>query len=359
MSTTWINVLTNDLTGEALPGVLQVSNTGGGVDATLRDVVDGSGDAVPLKVSNRAVMLPSGAVLPYGDSSFFTAGQTGIMIPAYFYPNNPYSDTTCLRLLNLIRQYRGVVPVIVVLNPGSGPGSVWDGNYAAFIRLIQAAGGKVAGYVSTAYAGTINAARTEAAVKADIDTWLALYSATPIDTIFFDEMTNVWHNSDYVALYKRYTDYCHARNLAPVIGNPGADSPEEYFSTRTADIIVIVESGSWPTEDLLRGTADTLGGHLNYKTSLRAALVYGQATFNADNLRTVAKYVQWVYVTNDALSPNPWDSLSTHLEATFAALAMPGGLTLTNAANDAAAATAGVAVGSLYRNGSVVMVRVT
>ncbi len=32
---------------------------------------------------------------------------------------------------------------------------------------------------------------------------------------------------------------------------------------------------------------------------------------------------------------------------------------LTNAANDAAAASAGVAIGELYRNGSVVMIRVT
>ena len=34
-------------------------------------------------------------------------------------------------------------------------------------------------------------------------------------------------------------------------------------------------------------------------------------------------------------------------------------LTLTDAANDSAAATAGVAVGALYRNGSVVMIRVS
>lgn len=32
---------------------------------------------------------------------------------------------------------------------------------------------------------------------------------------------------------------------------------------------------------------------------------------------------------------------------------------LTNAVNDAAAATAGVEIGKLYRNGSIVMVRVT
>jgi hypothetical protein len=40
-------------------------------------------------------------------------------------------------------------------------------------------------------------------------------------------------------------------------------------------------------------------------------------------------------------------------------LYMPLTLTLTNAVDDAAAATAGVSVGRLYRNGSVVMIRVT
>lgn len=35
-----------------------------------------------------------------------------------------------------------------------------------------------------------------------------------------------------------------------------------------------------------------------------------------------------------------------------------GGMTLTNAANDGAAAAAGVPIGAFYRNGSVVMIRV-
>jgi hypothetical protein len=49
---------------------------------------------------------------------------------------------------------------------------------------------------------------------------------------------------------------------------------------------------------------------------------------------------------------------------TFAAASVPASLivganTLTNAVNDAAAGAAGVAVGHLYRNGSVLMVRVS
>jgi hypothetical protein len=47
------------------------------------------------------------------------------------------------------------------------------------------------------------------------------------------------------------------------------------------------------------------------------------------------------------------------LDAVVRALAAGNVGTLVEAANDAAAATAGVAVGSIYRNGSQVMVRVS
>jgi hypothetical protein len=50
------------------------------------------------------------------------------------------------------------------------------------------------------------------------------------------------------------------------------------------------------------------------------------------------------------------------LDATVKALAgnfLGSPIQLTNAANDAAAAIAGVAIGQLYRNGSVVQIRVT
>lgn len=336
MVTTWTNVLNGAATtvgatpGDAVPAtlladVLQISNSGSGLDTTLRDVGDGDGTTTPIKVSTQAVMLPNAAIWPYGDSTFFSSGQTGILIPYYIYPNNPYTDVTVTRLLGLIRQYRGKVPCIVVLNPGSGPGDVMDGNYAAFIKLIQAAGGKVAGYVSTAYGGTINPDRTEAAVKADVDTWLTLYASTPVDTIFFDEQTyDLGTNNEYVALYKRYTDYCHARNLAPVICNPGTNQREEYFAERTGDIIVTAETGTWPSESDMLGAY--IGGHIDYKTSLRAALVYAQATLVPGRVKQLCRYVQWIYVTADTLSPNPWDSLSGHLEELFPLLAGRGAL---------------------------------
>jgi hypothetical protein len=298
--------------------LLKVSNTGLGLDATLRSLVDGNGVDVPLRLSSSAVMLPEGVVWPYGDSTRHAGGQTGIIVPFYIYPDNPYTDPVVARLLGLIRQYRDV-PVIVVINPSSGPGTTWDGNYAAFIRVLKAAGALVAGYVSTAYA-----VRSEGAVQADINAWLTLYAATPIDTAFLDEQPYdlTVGAVDTVALYARYTDYCHARNLFPVIGNPGTNQRGEHFATRTADIIVVNEVGTYPTEAAMLG--NFVGGHVDYRYTLRAAMVYAQATLVPSLVRQLTKYVQYVYVTDDVLSPSPWDSLPTYLEELFAIVAGGG-----------------------------------
>src|SRR4051812_14221649 len=309
-----------DLTGRDIANtykdLLQVPNSNAGINTTLTAITDGEGTASKLLLSTTAIKCDTAPMLPYGDSSKITSGKTGILIPYYIYPNNPYTDVTVARLLGLIRQYRDV-PVIVVINPSSGPGTVWDGNYAAFIKVLQAAGAIVCGYVATNYAGTITPFRTEAQVKADIDGWLTVYSATPINGIFLDEMTYDATASN-IALYKTYTDYAHNRNLYPVIGNPGTNPLGAYFSTRTSDIIVVHENSTWPTETNMLG--NYVDGHVDYRYTLRAALVYAQTTINPGLIRQLAKYVQWVYLTEDTLSPNPWDSLSTYLEQLFAIL---------------------------------------
>lgn len=51
---------------------------------------------------------------------------------------------------------------------------------------------------------------------------------------------------------------------------------------------------------------------------------------------------------------NDWQKQAEMVEGKLGS----SGVTLTNAANDAAAAAAGIPVGSFYRNGSVVMLRV-
>lgn len=64
------------------------------------------------------------------------------------------------------------------------------------------------------------------------------------------------------------------------------------------------------------------------------------------------------WVTPDG---HPSEALASFIQSAESLLKLlngTGGMTLTNAANDGAAAAANVAVGGLYRNGSVVMIRV-
>jgi hypothetical protein len=108
-------------------------------------------------------------------ASLRKSSSAGIMIPLYLYPANPYSDGAIQGLLALIRQYR-TVPTIVIVNPDNGPGTAWDGNYAATIRLLKAAGATVCGYVATGYGGT-----AKETVEADVAAWQKIYAADPRD----------------------------------------------------------------------------------------------------------------------------------------------------------------------------------
>lgn len=246
---------------------------------------------------------------------------SGILVPYYLPPNDPYSDTNVQRLLGLMRQYHDV-PVSVIVNPSDGPGAAADANYANFIKLLRAAGGKVYGYVATGFA-----LRPPADVTADIEKWRSFYGANPVDGIFLDEQS--WDTGPgnsgtaYVDLYKQYTDYCHARGLR-TIANPGTNQQPAYFSTYTADVIIVHENSSYPVETDMAG--NYVGGHADYSYQRRAALVYGQASLVPASLATLRKYVQLLYVQSDAL-PNPWDTLPTYLDQLFAGLS-EGGATL-------------------------------
>lgn len=304
----------------SLNGVVQE----GGVDYTVRPgFIDFStppeADAdrwmtagIPMGGGGTASMLPPAV-----------PATSGLLVPYYLPPNDPYADVNTQRLLGLMRQYHDV-PTLVVLNPANGPGSAADANYQNFIKLLRAAGGKVLGYVATGY-GT----RPETEVQADINLWRTLYAAPSVDGIFIDEMP--WDlgpggtGTDWVQLYQRYNAYCHSFGYYPVVANPGTNQRPEWFATPTADIIIVHEDATWPTEASMMG--NYVGGHADYSYTKRAALVYNQPTLSTPNLNTLRKYTQWVYVTDDNLTAgalNPWDALPTYLESLFAGLSEGG-----------------------------------
>jgi hypothetical protein len=245
--------------------------------------------------------------------------QSGIIIPYYFYPNNPYTDPVFQSVITLLRKYH-TVPVIVVLDqPGfdgtGGPGPL-DGNYSAAIRLLKATNCIVLGYVHTSYG-----ARSSALVTQDILTWKNLYSPT-VDGIFFDEMAyDPGTDLATQALYQGWYAYAHSLGLGPIVGNPGSDeAPAWYSGAASADIININETTTWPSVPTVAGAF--AGGHGDYDYRMNSILVYNQPTFSLTTFQTMQPFVQWFYVTDQNL-PNPWGALSAHLPSLFAACALP------------------------------------
>lgn len=280
----------------------------------LPEVVPGTGHMVLLSDGTAAGTGFARAPALRGAPPDPTA-PNGVIVPFYLYPNNPYTDPVCLAFFDLLRRFHRV-PVIVVVNPASGPGTQKDLNWSAFIRIARACGATVLGYVSTGYA-----AHPEAEVKASIDAWGTLYADTPLDGIFLDEQTfetGPGGTGDaYVQLYRRYTDHCHAKGYYPVVSNPGVPQQAAYFKVNTGDIIVTYENSTYPTEASLHG--NFVDGFVDFSYRRRALLVYGQTAFSAPDLKLLCKYARWIYVTHDVL-PNPWDSLPPYLENIFAAL---------------------------------------
>ena len=235
--------------------------------------------------------------------------RVGLLVPMYVYPGDVQRNPHFKRLIDLKRRYE-TVPMWVIVNPASGPGESVDPNYTEAIDRLVGAGCVVLGYVTTSYSE-----RSEAEVQAEIDQWLEMYPR--IHGIFFDEM--IYEDTAAGAAYQAsLSRYAHSAGCWPTVANPGADTPSRYFAAGAADVIIVHEGSSWPEEQRLKGNTAT--GYANYPPQTRGVLVYSQPTLDKNRLQMVQKYSRWIYVTEDVYrpgdpeAPNPWDSLSKHLE---------------------------------------------
>lgn len=220
------------------------------------------------------------------------AAPMGILVPAYFYPPTFWDG---------LNWAAARVPVIVIMNPGSGPGLVQDPNYTAAVNNLRAAGGKVLGYVYSSYA-----ARDTNAIKADINTFFNWY---PLDGIFIDEMANdtsTNHYNYYAGLYQFIQ--MKGTNLL-VFGNPGTTTQEPYLGT--VDGLMTFENDAtnypayapdgWVTNHLARQFC-----HAAYSVTNTAAMT------NLVNL-AASRNAGWVFVTDENNNArNPYDRLPTY-----------------------------------------------
>lgn len=240
---------------------------------------------------------------------------TKILAPAYFYPaGNTYWDD----LTNLAAGLAANT-VTAILNQSNGHFTTADPNYVTVANNFVAVGGKLVGYVYSSYG-----ARPIADVKADIANYIVQF---PYVTGFFiDEMSNLQSS---VAYYQELHDYI--KSLSPsytIIGNPGANTLETYMPT--ADILVTFE-GSGTTYQSYTPAA----WMANYSADHFSHLVYGVA--NAAGVLAAEQHALAtgggnLYITNDVLTPNPWDTLSSYY---------PTSPTLGNATNNTIYGTQG------------------
>ncbi len=145
------------------------------------------------------------------------------------------------------------------------PGSAQDANYVAAIAQIHAAGGKVIGYVSSAYA-----TRSLSAVVQDISTYLSFYS---VDGFFIDEMTSD-SDTTHIQYYQSVYNYIKGLSSAyAVTGNPGTGIPELYASLPVADQFVVFENSA-----AQYASYAPQAWQASYPTSRFAHIVYGAAS---------------------------------------------------------------------------------
>jgi Spherulation-specific family 4 len=233
---------------------------------------------------------------------------TGLLIPMYVYPADIHTNASYNRLMELKRRFERI-PFWVILNPSSGPGQQVDANYFKAVDRLIGAGCSVLGYVLTGYGK-----RSLAEVAKDLQAWQRLYPRT--QGIFFDEM--VYENdSAQVAHQLKLSHAARELGFWPIVGNPGADTPEPYFAANVADVIVVHEGAEWPQEKQLHG--DYFGGHSDYPPWSRGVLVHSMPRVSRQKVAMLCKYARWIYVTEDQFvdrTDNPWDVLSAHLEAT-------------------------------------------
>ena len=234
-----------------------------------------------------------GVTLLFAAASALSAAEKDVklLVPAYFYPAD-----AGLKHWDALLKSSADVPIIVIVNPASGPGSKVDANYANVMKRMKNTKAIPIGYVSTKYGK-----RPLADVKADVNTWLRLYPG--IQGIFFDEQASDAAKVDYYA--KLYEYACKTKGLGLVVTNPGTTCDEKYLKHPAADTACVFENGKGFDKFRLPDWA------ADYAPNRFAVLSHDVGS--AEQMRkqikaAVEKKVGRVYVTNGS-GANPWDGL--------------------------------------------------
>jgi hypothetical protein len=225
-----------------------------------------------------------------------------LLVPAYFYPTE-----RGLKEWHKLFAASAHAPVVIIVNPASGPGEKADPNYVKVLSEGKGSKATLIGYVATSYAK-----RPLRDVKADVDRWIRLYPT--IQGIFFDEQAS---GADAVAYQAALYDYVRKeKDLRLVITNPGTVCDERFFSAQALDAACVFE-GAWTP-----GIPRWPGWVAKYGPAHIAALAYKVGTaaqMRACVADAVRQKVGYVYVT-DMDGEERWNRLPRYWEEEVAAV---------------------------------------
>lgn len=223
---------------------------------------------------------------------------TGVYVPLYVYPSGTgmrdYETVVRAKLTH------SGVPMVVAINPSNGAGDAGDANYERASGILRGAGITVLGYVYTSWGH-----RSIGEVASEILRYASWYSA---DGIMIDEFSTDVQMAGY---YRKLRQYAMSLEMTFVMGNPGTDIPPQYVGT--ADNFIIYENAGLPDSKWLGGW------HAGHSKENWSCCSYGVDALDEKAIRGTSKHVGLMYVTDDGL-PNPYDSLSSHLEKMMAVL---------------------------------------
>ena len=221
--------------------------------------------------------------------------RTGLIIPLYTYP----TDASWTQVVEE-KSLHPNVPVVVVINPASGPGTSQNQDYLSGIQRLQRAGITVLGYANTGDA-TVPLGSVESQVY--------LYSEWyRVDGIMFDNMANTLGFGEY---YSSLETYARSLGMTYDVGNAGSAVPDSYIGIFAK--VIVYEASSDPV------VATIAALYPGYSPSNFALVAYDVPAPSPAYLESLSAYASAVYFTDDKY-PNPYDSLPSYFDGEVALL---------------------------------------
>jgi hypothetical protein len=216
-------------------------------------------------------------------------------VPAYFHPVDRPDDWRALAAMGPSLHF-------AIMNPDSGPGAGPDPRYDPAVAAVHAAGGRVIGYVDTAYAR-----RSGAAVLRDLTVYRDWYG---LRGVFLDQVPA---GPEQVAHYRRIAEGARGLGFDLLVANPGMVPAPQYADI--CDVVVTFE-GPW---DAYRDHVVAPWMRLRAPTRF-CHLVHGAPPGALEQVIHDAadRHAGTVYAT-ELTGANPWSDLAGELRDAFSA----------------------------------------